>query len=218
MSHSWISASEGCREQFFHCGLQYGLQWNLSSGAWSISCLSLLTSESAGLLLSHIVIPLFSGFNCFCAITFSLLKSVPTEVPVLLVGLALDSSGSVLDPTGISPATHGGSFWQILTETAPASPLLLKPCHTNPTQEVYTYSNENIVNLAKFPEGKMGKKNKYFVNIYHLLSVYLFSSMMKNSSFSLSFDISYLTTTHFILLGIGIDLLVLDNSFSYNFN
>ena len=38
-------------------------------------------------------------------------------------------------------------------------------------KEVYAYSNENIVNVSKFSEGEMDKKNKYFANICHMLSV-----------------------------------------------
>jgi len=37
--------------------------------------------------------------------------------------------------------------------------------------EVYAYSNEYIVNVFKFSEGEMGKKNKYFANIHHMLFV-----------------------------------------------
>lgn len=38
-------------------------------------------------------------------------------------------------------------------------------------KEMYTYSNENIVNESKFSEGEMDKKNNYFANIHHMLSV-----------------------------------------------
>lgn len=89
------------------------------------------------------------------------------------MGSALASSGSSLEPAVIASVRHVGSFWQLLTETAPAALLLPKPYHTNPAQEVYTYDNENIVILAKFPEGEMDKNKKYFANIYHLLSVYI---------------------------------------------
>lgn len=38
-------------------------------------------------------------------------------------------------------------------------------------KEVYAYSNENIVNISKFSEGEMDKKNKYFSNVHHMLFV-----------------------------------------------
>jgi len=38
------------------------------------------------------------------------------------MGLALVSSGSVLEPAGISAIRHGGSFWQLLTEATSVAP------------------------------------------------------------------------------------------------
>jgi len=64
---------------------------------------------SAELFLPHSLTPLsqlpFStGF-------FPLLKYVITEaLPPLLIGLALASSVSVLEPAGIGSVKHGGSF------------------------------------------------------------------------------------------------------------
>jgi len=41
---------------------------------------------------------------------------IPEVLPPLLMGLALASSGSVLELAGVGCIGHGGSFWQLLTE------------------------------------------------------------------------------------------------------
>jgi len=52
-----------------------------------------------------------------------LLKHVfPEALPLLLMGPALPSSGSVLEPAGISSIAQGESFQQLLAEAAPVAP------------------------------------------------------------------------------------------------
>jgi len=53
-------------------------------------------------------------------------------LPPLLIGLALASDGSILEPGGTGFIRHGGSFQQLLTEATPIAPPLPKPCHANP--------------------------------------------------------------------------------------
>jgi len=59
---------------------------------------------------------------------------IPEALPQLLIGLALASSGSILEPAGTGFIRHGGSFLQLLTEVTPIAPLLPKPCQTNPNK------------------------------------------------------------------------------------
>jgi len=91
------------------------------------------TLVSAGLLLSHRLTPLFgcSSADCF----FPLLNYVIPEVlPLSLMGSALASGGSVLEPAGTGSVGRGGSFWQLPTEATPLAPPLPEPCHANPLQ------------------------------------------------------------------------------------
>jgi len=61
-----------------------------------------------------------------------------TEVlPLLLVGLALASGGSVLEPAGVGSSGLRESFWQLLTEATPVAPLLPTPWHVNPVHPSY---------------------------------------------------------------------------------
>ena len=90
-----------------------------------------LTLVFAG-YLSHGLTPLS---NCHLPAVFflPLLKYVITEaLPPSLIGLALASSGFVLEPSGTGSIGHGGSFSQLLTEAAPMAPWLPKPCLANP--------------------------------------------------------------------------------------
>jgi len=43
-------------------------------------------------------------------------------LPLSLMGLALASSGSVLELAGTGSVRHGGSFWQLLTEATFIAP------------------------------------------------------------------------------------------------
>jgi len=83
---------------------------------------------------SHIVSLL--SLNCHFSQQFfflPLLNYVITEaLPPSLIGLALASSGSILELAGTGSIRHGGSFSQLLTEATPIAPPLPKPCHTNP--------------------------------------------------------------------------------------
>jgi len=70
-----------------------------------------------------------------CRFFLPLLEYVITEaLPRLLIGLALASGGSILEPAGIGSIRHGGSFSQLLTEATPTAAPLPKPCHSNPQQ------------------------------------------------------------------------------------
>jgi len=82
-----------------------------------------LTSSHSSLLTA--VSPL-SFFLCF------LKYLIPEALPLLLIGLALASGGSVLEPAGTGFMGPGGSFSQLLTEATPIAPLLPKLCHTHP--------------------------------------------------------------------------------------
>jgi len=91
---------------------------------------SSLTLVSAGLFLSHCLTPLCRLL--FHHRFFPLLNYVITEaLPPSLMGWALASSGSVLEPAGTGSVGHGRSFLKLLTEATPVAPLLPKPCHTN---------------------------------------------------------------------------------------
>jgi len=79
------------------------------------------------------------SFSCSCAVLFPLLKYVVTEtVTTLLIGSALASSESTLEPAETSSVKHGGSFWCLLTKDTSAAPLLSKSCHVNPIQYCFT--------------------------------------------------------------------------------
>jgi len=56
---------------------------------------------------------------------------IPEALPPSLIGSALASGGSHLEPSGTGCVRHGGSFWQLLTEATPIAPPLPKPCHAN---------------------------------------------------------------------------------------
>jgi len=72
----------------------------------------------------HIVLLL--SLHChFTTCFFPLLKYIITEtLTPSLIGLALASSGSVLEPAGIGCMRHAGSFSQLLTEATLIAPLL----------------------------------------------------------------------------------------------
>ena len=70
---------------------------------------------------------------------FSLLKSViPEALLPSLMGSALASSGSILEPAGIGSVGHEGNFQQLLTEATPVAPPPPKPCHADPVQRCVT--------------------------------------------------------------------------------
>lgn len=50
-----------------------------------------------------------------------------TTLTPFLIGPALVSDSSILELCGIGSAGHGGSFWQLHTETTPVAPMLPKP-------------------------------------------------------------------------------------------
>jgi len=114
-----------------HHGLLHGLRGNPAPGALPPPPSS-LTLVSAVLVLPRILTRLLSCKMPLCSFS-PLLKYVITEVlPLSLMGSALASGGSVLEPAGIGFIRHGGSFWQLLTEATPIAPPLPKPCHANP--------------------------------------------------------------------------------------
>jgi len=112
-----------------HYGLHYELQGNLCYGTWSTSSpSSAQTLGSAEVLLSHSLTPL----SCCCSLPLNYF--IPEVLPPSLMGSALASDGSVLEPAGVGSIRYGGCFQQLLTEATPVAPLLPKPCHTNPVQ------------------------------------------------------------------------------------
>jgi len=82
---------------------------------------SSLTLVSAELFFSHHLTPL-SRLPFYRSI-FPLLKYVITAAqPPSLIGLALASDGSILEPAGTDFIRHRGSFSQLLTEATPIAP------------------------------------------------------------------------------------------------
>ena len=85
----------------------------------------------AELFLSRHLTPLSqlpSHRSFFCPFS----NIIPEVLPSLLIGLALASSRSILEPGGTGSIRHRGSFSQLVTEATPIAPLLPKSCHTNP--------------------------------------------------------------------------------------
>jgi len=121
--YRWISAppwtSIGCRGTA--C-----LTMVFSTGCRGISVLApgappsppSLALVSAGLFLSYSLTPL-----SYCSFLFPLLNYViPEALPPSLVGSALASSGSVLEPAGIGSIGHRGSFSQLLKVATAVAP------------------------------------------------------------------------------------------------
>jgi len=100
-----------------HHGLLHRLQGNLCSGTWSTSSTSFFTGVCRVVSLSY-------SHSSLCLLLcsrlyFPLLNCViPEPLPPLLMGLALASGGSVLEPACTGCIRHGGSFKQLLTEAA----------------------------------------------------------------------------------------------------
>jgi len=112
----------------------------------SPSSLTLVSAES---FLSHSVTPLSSLL--FHHTFFPLLKSViPEALPLSLIGSALASSGSVLEPAGIGFIRHGRSFLLLLTEATPIHIQLSKPCHEDPQHSTSHLFESHIYELLKF--------------------------------------------------------------------
>jgi len=130
--------------------LLHRLQGKLCSSSWSTSCpRSWSTSRppffpDLGVCrvasLTYILTPL-----CCCEMLlqgfFPLLNNViPEALTPLLVGLALASGGSFLEPAGIFCIGHNRSFWQLFVEATTVAPVLPKPCHTSPLRKVILIS------------------------------------------------------------------------------
>jgi len=128
---SFIVDLHGLQEDSLpHHGLHHGLQGkNLCSGAWSTSSSSFFTD----LGVCRVVSLASSHSSAVSPQVFPLVKYVITEaLPPLLIGLALASGGSILEPVGIGSIRYGRSLSQLLTEATPTASLLPKPCHANP--------------------------------------------------------------------------------------
>jgi len=79
-------------------------------------CLQSCFSHIVSLLSLDCCLPAVLGF-------FHLLKYViPEALPPSLIGSALASGGSVLEPAGTGCIRHGGSFSHLLTEATPIAP------------------------------------------------------------------------------------------------
>jgi len=59
---------------------------------------------------------------------------IPEVLPPSLMGSALASGGSILEPAGTGSVRFGGSLQQLLTEAIPVASPTQKPCHANPVQ------------------------------------------------------------------------------------
>jgi len=108
-----------------HHGLLHGLQGNVCSGAWSTSSPSSFTDFGVCRVVS-----LTYSQSCLmlqlCRVFSPFSDYVITEVlPPSLMGLALASSGSILEPAVIGSIGRGGSFQRLLTEATPVAPPLL---------------------------------------------------------------------------------------------
>lgn len=62
---------------------------------------------------------------------------IPEKLPPLLMGSALASRGSVLEPGGLGSIRHRRSFSQLVTEATPVALPLPKPCQANLTLTYY---------------------------------------------------------------------------------
>jgi len=89
---------------------------------------SSLTLVSEELFLSHHLTPLSKcRLSCRDFFLLPLLKYVTTEaLPPLVIGLALGSGGSILEPAGAGFIRHGDSVSQLVTEATP-----IDPCYQN---------------------------------------------------------------------------------------
>lgn len=92
-----------------------------------------LTLVSKGLLFSHFVTTLFSGYNCFNSI-FPVKYAIPQVQSASLMALA---SRSIWELAGTGSVRHGGSFQQLVTDGPlephlPTPTPLPKPCHAKP--------------------------------------------------------------------------------------
>jgi len=78
---------------------------------------------------------------------------IPEALPQSLMGLALASSGSMLEPAGISSVGHGGSFQQLLTETTSVAAPATKALRCSPNmcgQLLFLRSSESKNSLEYF--------------------------------------------------------------------
>jgi len=107
-----------------------------SVGCWGTACLTMVCSTScratsASVSGAHPPPPsltlLSSELSVLSPADNALLLNlvIPEALLPSLLGLALASSGSVLELAGIASVGHGGSFWQLLTRSHPCSP----PCY-----------------------------------------------------------------------------------------
>lgn len=97
----------------------------LAAGEWAPPALSLhwpwCLQGCFSLLTPH------SPSYCCIEVFFPFLKYALTKEQItLLIGLALSSSGSLLEPSKTVPYLTWGSFWILLKETTSAA-----PCYTN---------------------------------------------------------------------------------------
>lgn len=114
----------------------HGLQGDLCSDVWGTSyssfCIDFGVCGAVILPYSFLHLPaaLFVPLNMLFPV-----KSVIPEVLLLsLMGSALASCGSILEPSGVGSLGHreaSGSF----NRSQPVAPLLPKHCLTNPVQE-----------------------------------------------------------------------------------
>lgn len=104
-----------------------------------------------------------------CSSFFPLFKSVFSEtLPPSQMGLAMASSGTLLELAGINSVGHGGNFWHLLTEVTAVTPPLPKPCHA--TRIYYNTPQLLIIQQSKI-KGDFTLHNTYFrtTHVYCLI-------------------------------------------------
>jgi len=96
---------------------------------------------------------------------------IPEALPPSLMGSALASGGSILEPAGVGSTGHRGSFWQLLTEATPVAPLLPKPGHANPvhpeTKQNQTPQNQRQNQPCQ--KSRMGFNSPYILKMVQIL-------------------------------------------------
>ena len=99
---------------------------NLCSSTWSISSPSFTdvgVYRAVWLTCSHFCCSYTAGGSVLGGFFPPFLNYViPEAPPPSLMGSALTSGGSVLEPAGIGSIRHRGSFWQLLREATSVAP------------------------------------------------------------------------------------------------
>ena len=135
--YRWRSAppwtSMGCRDSLSHHGLLHGCRETSGPATRAPPSPSALALGAAELLLSCILTPLSHA-----AVLFPLLKYfIPEVLPLSLMGSALATGRSVLEPVALAPSEVGEASGSFSQKPPLQPPLLPKPCHANQTVPLY---------------------------------------------------------------------------------